>query len=71
MIPVPKLFRKTKSVKRIHEYMDTVFNEVLHTTLNPNGPGASHGVTLCHSGKTCHRRYDEGYCSFHLKASIT
>ncbi|MBR3003665.1 MAG: hypothetical protein IKH67_01185, partial [Lachnospiraceae bacterium] len=40
MIPVPKLFRKTKSVKRINEYMDTRFTEVLHTTLNPNGPGA-------------------------------
>jgi len=40
MIPVPKLFRKTKTVKRINEYMDTRFTEVLHTTLNPNGPGA-------------------------------
>lgn len=40
MIPVPKLFRKTKSVRRINEYMDTHFNEVAHTTLNPNGPGA-------------------------------
>ena len=40
MIPVPKLFRKTKTVKRINEYMDSCFNEVLHTTLNPDGPGA-------------------------------
>ena len=40
MIPVPKLFRKTKSVRRIYEYMDTGFTEVLHTTLNPDGPGA-------------------------------
>ena len=40
MIPVPKLFRKTKTVKGINEYMDTVFDEVLHTTLNPDGPGA-------------------------------
>ena len=40
MIPVPKLFRKTKTVKQINEYMDTQFNEVLHTTLNPDGPGA-------------------------------
>lgn len=40
MIPIPKLFRKTKTVKRINEYMDTRFTEVLHTTLNPNGPGA-------------------------------
>ena len=40
MIPVPKLFRKTKTVRGINEYMDTCFNEVLHTTLNPDGPGA-------------------------------
>lgn len=40
MIPIPKLFRKTKTVRRINEYMDTSFSEVLHTTLNPNGPGA-------------------------------
>ena len=40
MIPVPKLFRNTKSVKGISAYMDTTFNEVLHTTLNPDGPGA-------------------------------
>ena len=40
MIPVPKLFQKTRSVKRLMAYMDTTFNEVLHTTLNPDGPGA-------------------------------
>ena len=40
MIPVPKIFRNTKTVKRINAYMDSTFNEVLHTTLNPNGPGA-------------------------------
>lgn len=40
MIPVPKLFRKTKTVKGINAYMDTTFHEVLHTTLNPDGPGA-------------------------------
>lgn len=40
MIPIPKLFRKTKTVRGINEYMDTCFNEVLHTTLNPDGPGA-------------------------------
>ena len=39
MIPIPKLFRNTKTVRRIREYMDTTFSEVLHTTLNPNGPG--------------------------------
>ena len=40
MIPVPKIFRKTKTVKQINAYMASSFNEVLHTTLNPNGPGA-------------------------------
>ncbi len=39
MIPIPKLFRKTRTVKRIEAYMDGTFNEVLHTTLNPDGPG--------------------------------
>ena len=39
MIPVPKLFRNTRSVRRINEYMDNTFHEVLHTTLNPDGPG--------------------------------
>ena len=40
MIPVPKIFRKTKTVRGINTYMDSTFNEVLHTTLNPDGPGA-------------------------------
>ena len=40
MITIPKLFRKTKTVRQIQEYMDVMFNEVLHTTLNPDGPGA-------------------------------
>ncbi len=40
MAAVPALFRKTKTVRRIFAYMDSTFNEVLHTTLNPNGPGA-------------------------------
>ncbi len=39
MIPVPKLFRKTKTVRQIEAYMDDTFNQVLHTTLNPRGPG--------------------------------
>ena len=39
MIPIPKLFRKTKTVRGIQAYMDGTFNEVLHTTLNPDGPG--------------------------------
>ena len=40
MVYVPWLFRKTKTVKHIFTYMDTVFDQVLHTTLNPDGPGA-------------------------------
>ncbi len=40
MIPVPKLFRRTKTVKGIERYMETCFDQVLHTTLNPGGPGA-------------------------------
>ena len=40
MKPIPKIFRKTKTVRNISEYMDSTFSEVLHTTLNPNGPGA-------------------------------
>ncbi len=40
MVYVPALFRKTKTVRRIFAYMDSVFDEVLHTTLNPDGPGA-------------------------------
>jgi len=40
MIPVPKPFRKTKTVRSINAYMDSTFNEVFHTTLNPDGPGA-------------------------------
>ena len=40
MVPIPKLFRKTRMAKRITAYMDGTFSEVLHTTLNPDGPGA-------------------------------
>lgn len=40
MITIPKLFRNTKTVRGITSYMDTTFDEVLHTTLNPDGPGA-------------------------------
>ena len=39
MIPVPKLFQHTRTVKRIEAYMADTFNQVLHTTLNPDGPG--------------------------------
>ena len=40
MSVIPKLFRKTKTVRQIQSYMDNTFHEVLHTTLNPDGPGA-------------------------------
>ena len=40
MTKIPLLFRKTKTVRNLKAYMDTSFSEVLHTTLNPNGPGA-------------------------------
>ena len=39
MITIPQLFRHTKTIKRIESYMDSAFAEVLHTTLNPDGPG--------------------------------
>ena len=39
MVRVPKLFRSTKTVRRINAYMESAFSEVLHTTLNPDGPG--------------------------------
>ena len=40
MTKIPLLFRKTKTVRNLKAYMDSSFNEVLHTTLNPDGPGA-------------------------------
>ncbi len=40
MTAIPKLFQKTKTVRQIQAYMDRTFHEVLHTTLNPDGPGA-------------------------------
>ena len=40
MITIPKLFRKTKTVRQIQKFMDYMLSEVLHTTLNPDGPGA-------------------------------
>lgn len=39
MTKIPFLFRNTRTVRNLKEYMDTAFREVLHTTLNPNGPG--------------------------------
>ncbi len=40
MAKIPLLFRNTKTVRNLKAYMDSVFSEVLHTTLNPDGPGA-------------------------------
>jgi len=40
MTKVPRLIRNTKTVRNLRAYMDSTFCEVLHTTLNPNGPGA-------------------------------
>ena len=40
MTKIPFLFRNTKTVRNLKSYMDTTFSEVLHTTLNPDGPGA-------------------------------
>ena len=40
MTAIPLLFRKTKTVRNLRAYMESSFCEVLHTTLNPNGPGA-------------------------------
>ncbi len=40
MAKIPFLFRGTKTVRNLKSYMDSTFSEVLHTTLNPDGPGA-------------------------------
>ena len=37
---IPFLFRRTRIVRNLKSYMDFAFREVLHTTLNPEGPGA-------------------------------
>jgi len=37
---IPLLFRNTKTVRNLQAYMQDTFSEVLHTTLNPDGPGA-------------------------------
>ena len=39
MAKIPLLFRNTKTVRNLKAYMDQTFSEVLHTTLNPDGPG--------------------------------
>lgn len=40
MSKIPFLFRRTKTVRNLNAYMADTFSEVLHTTLNPDGPGA-------------------------------
>ncbi len=40
MAKIPFLFRYTKTARNLNTYMEFAFNEVLHTTLNPDGPGA-------------------------------
>ena len=40
MAKIPFIFRKTKTVQNLNAYMESTFSEVLHTTLNPDGPGA-------------------------------
>ena len=40
MAKIPFIFRKTKTVQNLNAYMVDTFSEVLHTTLNPDGPGA-------------------------------
>ena len=40
MTNIPVLFRSSRTVRSLKAYMDSAFSEVLHTTLNPDGPGA-------------------------------
>ena len=37
---IPAVLNRTKTVKRLREYMEEEFSEVRHTTLNPDGPGS-------------------------------
>lgn len=39
MAKIPKLFEKTRTIRRIQDYLSREFAEVRHTTLNPAGPG--------------------------------
>ena len=39
MYQVPPILEKTSVIKNIRRYMEEEFSEVLHTTLNPDGPG--------------------------------
>ena len=40
MYKIPALLRKTRAMKNLLHYMETEFDEVKHTTLNPSGPGS-------------------------------
>ena len=40
MKTIPSLLRNTGVIRRIRSYMETEFDQVMHTTLNPEGPGA-------------------------------
>lgn len=37
---IPFVFKKSFMAKKLKDYMENEFSEVLHTTLNPEGPGA-------------------------------
>ncbi len=39
MSRIPKILKRTKTIRRIQEYMAQEFTEIRHTTLNPEGPG--------------------------------
>lgn len=39
MRQVPPILQKTRVMKNLRAYMEEEFSEVLHTTLNPDGPG--------------------------------
>ena len=40
MYRIPPILKKTKVMRNLRNYMENEFSEVLHTTLNPDGPGA-------------------------------
>ena len=40
MYRIPKIIKNTKVVRNLWDFMENEFSEVLHTTLNPQGPGS-------------------------------
>lgn len=40
MNKIPGILKNTRTIKNVLNYMENEFTEVLHTTLNPQGPGA-------------------------------